>query len=106
MAAPKNSVPTPRGWVHERTGELLKAQKLSASFIATWHGTAQGVMVEPKTPAKPVTTPRKPRVTKKMVEETYAPQTLHEAPADEKFIPASEHNYFATEIEGPIGDPE
>jgi|11BtaG_2_1085332.scaffolds.fasta_scaffold86292_2 hypothetical protein len=104
MAAPKNAVPTPRGWVHEKTGELLKAQKLSASFIATWHGTAQGTVVQPTVPTKPVV--HRPRVTKKVVEETYAPQTLHEAPADEKFIPASEHNYFATEIEGPIGEEE
>lgn len=35
----KDAVPTPRGWTHPRTGELLKAQKLTEQQIAEYNGT-------------------------------------------------------------------
>ena len=34
----KDAIPTTRGWTHPRTGELLKAQKLSEQQIAEYHG--------------------------------------------------------------------
>ena len=34
----KDAVPTPRGWTHPRTGELLKAQKLSEQQIGEYLG--------------------------------------------------------------------
>ena len=34
----KDAIPTPRGWTHPRTGELLKAQKLSEQQIAEYNG--------------------------------------------------------------------
>lgn len=34
----KDAVPTSRGWTHPRTGELLKAQKLSEQQIAEYNG--------------------------------------------------------------------
>lgn len=34
----KDAIPTPRGWTHPRTGELLKAQKLSEQQIAEYLG--------------------------------------------------------------------
>lgn len=36
----KDAIPTPRGWTHPRTGELLKAQKLSEQQIAEYNGEA------------------------------------------------------------------
>ena len=35
----KDAIPTTRGWTHPRTGELLKAQKLSQQQIAEYNGT-------------------------------------------------------------------
>lgn len=34
----KDAIPTPRGWTHPRTGELLKAQKLSQQQIDEYCG--------------------------------------------------------------------
>lgn len=34
----KDAIPTARGWTHPRTGELLKAQKLSEQQIAEYNG--------------------------------------------------------------------
>ena len=34
----KDAIPTARGWTHPRTGELLKAQKLSEEQIAEYNG--------------------------------------------------------------------
>jgi len=34
----KDAIPTPRGWTHPRTGELLKAQKLSEQQIGEYLG--------------------------------------------------------------------
>ena len=36
----KDAIPTARGWTHPRTGELLKAQKLSEQQIAEYNGEA------------------------------------------------------------------
>jgi len=35
---PKGSVPTARGWVHPRTGELLKAMKITKEQLDEYHG--------------------------------------------------------------------
>ena len=65
MSIPKNSHPTLRGWVHPRTGELLKAQRMTQEQIdAWWHG--QHAVVEAPAPA-PM-------------------QTLHEAPSVERAV--------------------
>lgn len=47
IRGPKNATPTPRGWINPKTGELLKAQKLTDAQIAEWHG----VPVEQPAPA-------------------------------------------------------
>ena len=38
IKGPKNAYPTNRGWVHEKTGELLKAQKITDAQIQEWIG--------------------------------------------------------------------
>ena len=42
---PKGSVPTARGWVHPRTGELLKAMKITKEQLDEYHGVQ--VLAEP-----------------------------------------------------------
>ena len=37
LSGPKKSLPTPRGWRHRVSGELLKAQKLSQKDIDLWY---------------------------------------------------------------------
>lgn len=69
---PKGSVPTHRGWVHPKSGELLKRQKLSSEFIAEWHGH---------------TTPAPAPVM----------QTLHEAPVVERAVTEAEVQWHAPE---------
>jgi len=74
---PKGSIPTHRGWVHPKTGELLKRQKLTSEFIAEWHGATAPVPAPAPAP-EPVV------------------QTLHEAPVVEE-TPVAEptYNFFA-----------
>lgn len=36
----KDAIPTTRGWTHPRTGELLKAQKLSQAQIDEYNGVS------------------------------------------------------------------
>jgi hypothetical protein len=72
MAHPKNAIPTTRGWVHERTGELLKSQRISPEFIAAWH--------HDKAPASAPEPQWQP----------HPPQTLHEAPAVERELTEEE----------------
>lgn len=67
MAIPKNAIPTPKGWVHPKTGELLKSQKMTAAQIAEFYGTS-----EPAPAPEPVM------------------QTLHEAPAVEREVTPEE----------------
>lgn len=45
----KDAIPTNRGWTHPRTGELLKAQKLSPEQINEYNGvsTAQTLTESP-----------------------------------------------------------
>lgn len=38
IKGPKNAVPTQRGWTHAKTGELLKAQKITQEQIDEWYG--------------------------------------------------------------------
>jgi len=40
MRGPKNSVPTLRGWINPKSGELLKSQRISQSDIDAWHGVS------------------------------------------------------------------
>ena len=47
MKGPKGAHPTVRGWVHSRTGELLKSQKITQVQIDEWHG----ITPHPKTDA-------------------------------------------------------
>lgn len=71
IRGPKGAIPTNRGWVHPRTGELLKSQRITDEQIVEWHG---------------VSTPE-PVV-----------QTLHEAPVMETVVsPEVEEFYYAEE---------
>lgn len=94
MSAPKNAIPTPRGWVHETTGELLKSQILSSDFIETWHGTSE---IMPKLSREKNFQPA--TVVEKI-------QTLHEAPVDEEFVPDEKYQYFASENNNSDGEEE
>lgn len=38
LKGPKGARPTVRGWVHPKTGELLKSQKISQQVVDEWHG--------------------------------------------------------------------
>lgn len=38
IRGPKNATPTNRGWINPKTGELLKAQKITDAQIAEWNG--------------------------------------------------------------------
>lgn len=38
IKGPKGAHPTNRGWVHPRTGELLKSQRITQVQIDEWHG--------------------------------------------------------------------
>jgi hypothetical protein len=62
----KNAVPTPRGWVDPRTGELYVAKKISQSEVDDFHGVSVAPVVE------------------QVVYE--APQMLHEAPVGNKSL--------------------
>jgi len=67
MRGPKGAVPTTRGWVNPKTGELLKSQKISETDVQAWHG--------------------EPAPVKRVVEQVQpAPkmQMLNEAPTAEK----------------------
>lgn len=75
---PKGSVPTHRGWVHRKSGELLKRQKLSSDFIAEWHAREAGVPAPAPAP-EPVM------------------QTLHEAPVVEREVTEAEVEWHAPE---------
>ena len=46
--SPKNAIPSLRGWVHPRTGELLKAQKMTEAQVdAYWAATALSAPAAP-----------------------------------------------------------
>lgn len=45
----KDAIPTARGWTHPRTGELLKAQKLSEQQIAEYNGEVVTLTESPTT---------------------------------------------------------
>jgi hypothetical protein len=65
MKAPNwapNAVPTKRGWVHPKTGELLAARKISMSDLNEWYADQGGAEVVeptplPPTPPQPLGTP-------------------------------------------------
>lgn len=50
MIGPKGAHPTTRGWVHPRTGELLKARKISESAVAEWHAARAPVVAKKAVP--------------------------------------------------------
>ena len=60
-----DATPTRRGWVDPRTGELLKAQRISDIDIMEWNGVPQ-------------------QVVEQVVHQ--APQMLHEAPVANKSL--------------------
>ena len=37
-AGPKGAIPTTRGWVHPRTGELLKSQRITQEQLDEYNG--------------------------------------------------------------------
>lgn len=41
IRGPKNAVPTSRGWINPKTGELLKSQRITDAQIAEWHGVPE-----------------------------------------------------------------
>tara|TARA_R110002126_G_scaffold134412_1_gene278533 strand:- start:42 stop:323 length:282 start_codon:yes stop_codon:yes gene_type:complete len=61
--------PTTRGWVHSRTGELLKSQHMTEAQVASWWAEKVG----------PV--------------EHAVPQMLNEAPSVERNLTPSEHDH-------------
>lgn len=44
LKGPKGAIPTIRGWIHPRTGELLKSQRISEQQIQDWHGAPEPVL--------------------------------------------------------------
>tara|TARA_B100000768_G_C11262311_1_gene369374 strand:+ start:1459 stop:1734 length:276 start_codon:yes stop_codon:yes gene_type:complete len=38
IKGPSRSTPTTRGWICDRTGELLKSQRITPDQISEWHG--------------------------------------------------------------------
>ena len=41
IKGPKNSIPTLKGWVHPRTNELLKCQRITQAQIDEWYGATE-----------------------------------------------------------------
>lgn len=82
MGAPKNSHPTLKGWVHPRTGELLKAQKMTQEQVdAFWRKRmALEGMAAPAPAPEPM------------------PQTLHEAPHEERVVTETEVDWHGMEV--------
>lgn len=46
IKGPKGANPSLRGWVHPKTGELLKSQKISQVEIDAFHGTVKAPTAE------------------------------------------------------------
>lgn len=62
IRGPKGAHPTVRGWINPKTGELLKAQKISGAQIAEWHGVDMGTPPPPKpAPAAAAVNPHIPQ---------------------------------------------
>jgi hypothetical protein len=78
IKGPKNAIPTPKGWVHSKTGELLKAGKISQQQIDEWHGVPEEVVQH----------------------EEHVIQTLHEAPHVEVEVDKPTYRYFSTFAQG------
>ena len=38
IRGPKNAIPTTKGWVHPKTNELLKSQRITQAQIDEWYG--------------------------------------------------------------------
>jgi hypothetical protein len=80
IKGPKHAFPTQRGWVHGRTGELLKSQRISIAEILEWEKASH--------PAPVVVVDPDPVV-----------QTLHEAPVEEREVTTEEMQYFFEHVE-------
>ena len=78
LRGPKGAVPTTKGWVHPKTGELLKVQKITQQQIDEWHGVPAEVVQQ----------------------EEHVIQTLHEAPHVEVEVDKPTYNYFSTFARG------
>jgi len=78
----KDAIPTPRGWTHPRTGELLKAQKLSEQQIGEYLGE-----VITSAPPEPI------EITINPVSLTESPTTEEEF-IDEVMIELDEDEYW------------
>lgn len=65
LRGPKGAVPSQKGWVNPKTGELLKAGKISPAQISEWQGHEAQAVVQPVI------------------------QTLHEAPVTETVVAQS-----------------
>lgn len=70
IRGPKGAVPTHRGWVHPRTGELLKSQRITDAQLAEWHEEPEPVL-----------------------------QTLHEAPVVETVVEPEVEEFYYEEDE-------
>jgi len=75
---PKGAHPTTKGWIHPRTGELLKAQKMTEQQVSDWWASQQAPLHHIPEPAP-----------------APAPQTLTEAPSVERELTEEEveHHY-------------
>lgn len=45
VAGPKGAIPTAKGWVHPKTGELLKSQRITQEQLDAYNGVQ--VLAEP-----------------------------------------------------------
>ena len=53
VAGPNGSIPTAKGWVHPKTGELLKSQRITQEQLDEYNGVqllAEPTIVEVATP--------------------------------------------------------
>jgi hypothetical protein len=53
VAGPKGAIPTAKGWVHPRTGELLKSQRITQEQLDEYNGVqllTEPTIVEVATP--------------------------------------------------------
>ncbi len=81
MVIPKNSVASTRGWVHQRTGELLKASRMSQEQVDAWWANQQEAVAP--APVAPL---------------HHNPQTLTEAPSVERTLSDAEiSHHYATD---------
>jgi len=64
----KNAIPTVKGWVHPKTGELLKAQKMTQKKVDELLAKSAPKPVEPAPEPEVKATPKRTRRAKKVEE--------------------------------------